>query len=221
MKKESKEMKIENGILKKVKDEDIINGTFVIPDSVTEIGKWAFVYCNSLVSVNISDSVTSIGDFAFEYCTSLTSVTIPDSVTSIGEGAFEYCTSLTRVNISDSVTSIGSFAFLGCTNLVSVPNNYKAFKNDMTCRGYQYKLGEWSEPIDDIMICKRGYHYCTNLYDIFNYYYGTLDKDIKIAVCEIGDKIETDCKDSKHVTNTIKPIKVLSRQEIIDILNGR
>ena len=49
-------------------------GRFVIPDSVTSIGDYAFYYCDSLTSVVIPDSVTSIGDYAFYNCTSLTSV---------------------------------------------------------------------------------------------------------------------------------------------------
>ena len=39
----------------------------------------------------IPNSVTSIGDYAFYKCSSLTSVTIPNSVTSIGEAAFYRC----------------------------------------------------------------------------------------------------------------------------------
>ena len=90
-----------------------------IPDSVTEIGGWAFSDC-SLTSVTIPNSVTSIGNYAFDGCTSLTSVTIPDSVTSIGFHAFFYCKSLASVTIPDSVTSIGAEAFSKCTSLTSV-----------------------------------------------------------------------------------------------------
>ncbi len=68
----------------------------------------------------IPDSVTSIGDYAFSGCSSLTSITIPDSVTSIGDYAFYGCSSLTSITIPDSVTSIGSSAFSGCSNLTSV-----------------------------------------------------------------------------------------------------
>lgn len=42
----------------------------------------------------VPNSVTSIGDYAFSSCTNLSSLTIPNSVTSIGEGAFEGCPSL-------------------------------------------------------------------------------------------------------------------------------
>ena len=45
----------------------------------------------------IPDSVTNIGDYAFHSCASLTSVTIPSSVTSIGGSAFYNCSSLTDV----------------------------------------------------------------------------------------------------------------------------
>ena len=97
----------------------------VIPNAVTEIKAYAFVYCDSLTSVTIGDSVTSIGDSAFSSCTSLTNVKIPDSVTSIGSSAFSSCTSLTSVTIGDSVTSIGENAFYSCTSLTSVtiPNS--------------------------------------------------------------------------------------------------
>ena len=90
-----------------------------IPDSVTCIGDYAF-FCSGLTNVEIPDSVTIIGNYAFLKCRSLTSVTIPDSVTSIDGGAFESCSSLTSVTIPDGVTSIGGGAFESCSSLTSV-----------------------------------------------------------------------------------------------------
>ena len=113
-----------------------------IPDSVTNIGRYAFRNCKAEIiwggtptitqigeyafagyagtSITIPNSVTSIGNYAFFDCDSLASVTIPDGVTSIGISAFSDCTSLTSITIPDSVTSIGNYAFSGCTSLTSV-----------------------------------------------------------------------------------------------------
>ena len=100
-----------------------IEGVLVIPDSVTNIGSYAFYCCRGLTSVTIGNGVTSIGEYAFCGCTGLTSVTIPDSVTSIGNRAFEDCTDLTSVTIGNSVTSIGNDAFWYCRGLTSVSWN--------------------------------------------------------------------------------------------------
>ncbi len=93
---------------------------YIIPDSVTSIGNYAFGGCSSLTSVTIPDSVTIIGADAFGICSSLESVTIPDSVTIIGAGAFGDCSSLTSVTIPDSVTIIGGSAFYGCSSLTNI-----------------------------------------------------------------------------------------------------
>lgn len=152
-------------------------------------------------------------------------IVVPDGVTSIGNYAFLNCSSLTSVTIPNSVTSIGNWAFYGCDNLKSQVKNYKAFdleNGNLSCRCTSFSPKEWSDQIDDIEPCRRGYHYCTNLFDIFNYYSGKIDKDIAIYECDVGDvTYSIDGEDSKHVTNKIKPVKRLYREDIIRILNGQ
>lgn len=77
---------------------------------VTVIGPSAFQGC-SLTSVTIPDSVTEIGNYAFNMCTSLTSVTFPSSVKKVGIRAFEFCSKLTEVNFPDTLIEMNSFVF--------------------------------------------------------------------------------------------------------------
>ncbi len=93
------------------------SGSVKIPDSVTEIGEFAFSDFTALTSITIPDSVTKIDQFAFGNCQSLTSITIPDGVTAIDEEAFYGCISFTGITIPDSVTKIGNDAFRLCENI--------------------------------------------------------------------------------------------------------
>ena len=95
--------------------------SYVIPSSVTSIGKGAFTGCYSLSEIVIPSSVTCIGDGAFSFCRSLSEIVIPSSVTSIGDWAFSNCDSLSEIVIPSSVTSIGDGAFSNC----KFPNNLK------------------------------------------------------------------------------------------------
>ena len=96
-----------------------------IPDSVTDIGDYAFEYCCSLSNMVIPNSVTSIGDYAFYGCRSLSNIVIPDSVTKIGDYAFSDCSSLSKIVIPNSVTKIGDYAFSDCSSLskIVIPNS--------------------------------------------------------------------------------------------------
>ena len=98
-----------------------------IPNSVTEIGDYAFDKCEGLTSVVISESVKKIGSGVFSACKALTSVVIPEGVTEIGEIAFSHCYSLTSVVIPEGVEEIGPMAFAGHRKVssVTIPDNVK------------------------------------------------------------------------------------------------
>ena len=94
--------------------------SFIIPNGVMSIEKYAFSDCSSLISISVPKSVTSIGDGAFDGCSSLSSIAISDSVTSISAWTFDGCKSLRSLVIPDSVASIGNEAFRGCSSLCSL-----------------------------------------------------------------------------------------------------
>jgi hypothetical protein len=89
----------------------------IIPEGITEIGRWAFRENKTITNVVIPATVTLIRAGAFLRCTGLTSVHIPEGVTLIGSGAFYECTSLARVTIPETVTQIDEFAFQKCTGI--------------------------------------------------------------------------------------------------------
>ena len=72
--------------------------TTVIPNSVTEIGNYAFVRCETLENIIIPEGVTTIRDGAFYECTSLSSIKLPESLTQLTQQwIFGGCTSLKEV----------------------------------------------------------------------------------------------------------------------------
>ena len=198
-----------------------------IPNSVTVIDEWAFGGCTGLTSVTIPNSVTSIGADAFHGCTALTSVTIPDSVTRIEFGVFRGCTGLTSVTIPYSVTSIGFGAFIMCNSLLKTTNKnntaYKAFdvtNNVISCRGKLFEVGIKSSVRGNLKLCENGIHYCENLFEIFNYYYGEYGRDIVVGEVEVSDENIGEEGTSKRCARWIKPIRIFTREELIKLLNG-
>lgn len=71
----------------------------------------AFSYGAHLTSIILPDSVTEIGAYAFGSCSSLTSYTFPEDTTKIGDCVFESCSSLESVTIPAGITSIGAYIF--------------------------------------------------------------------------------------------------------------
>ena len=171
--------------------------SLVIPDSVTNIGDYAFSGCRSLTSLVIPDSVTNIGDYAFWNCRSLTNIVIPDSVTNIGDNAFEYCFSLSNLIIPDGVTSIGDGAFVGCTSLSSV-----VIPDSVSCIGNNAFWG--CESLTDIVIPDS----VTNIGDYaFDECSSLTEVVIPDSVTSIGDYAFSGCR---SLTDIVIPDSVVN-----------
>ena len=104
-----------------------VNGNYIIPDSVEEIGDSAFCKCSKLESVEIPDSVETIGEHAFDSC-GLKSINIPDSVETIEKDAFANCKNLKNVTLSENLTEIADMLFYDCSKLESIEIPYKVSK---------------------------------------------------------------------------------------------
>ena len=94
---------------------------------------------------------------------------------------------------------------------------YKAFNADMTCRDMQYEIGKSYEMDGEIKLCNKGYHFCENIADCFAYYGSD---DARFAKIEAyGDVIKSD-EDSKCVTNKIRIVEEISRDEAVKMSNS-
>ncbi len=109
--------------------------SLTIPDSVTEIGQFAFFGCKRMEWVTFGSGLQTIRGGAFADCISLKEIVLPanvkkleDSVHASGigyRGVFENCAGLTKVTVGDEsmdieLTTIGSSAFKNCSSLTSV-----------------------------------------------------------------------------------------------------
>ena len=95
-----------------------INGTYVVPESVSVIASCAFAL-SALSSIQLSSSVLAIEESAF-VGSSLREIEFPDNVASLGSSCFEDCSSLMRVTIGSGITSLGDEVFSGCKKLESI-----------------------------------------------------------------------------------------------------
>ena len=92
----------------------------IIPQTVTEIGDYAFAGCKYLKEITIPDSVTKIGYEAFAECVTLRTVTLGKGLTKISGALFSGCTNLKSITIHKGVKTISGEAFLGCGKLKDI-----------------------------------------------------------------------------------------------------
>ena len=83
---------------------------------VSKILENGFSNLEYLKKISVPDSVKEIGEFAFTSCKSLNTVVIGknSALQNIGRAAFNGCESLLSFTLTDDVVSIGEDAFLGC-----------------------------------------------------------------------------------------------------------
>ena len=94
---------------------------------------------------------------------------------------------------------------------------YKVFEPDWTCRGFQYEVGKTFEEDVTPSCCNRGFHFCKELKDCFNYY--PFNPDNKVAkVIELGE-IDEESDDSKCCTNKIQIVEEISWEDVLRMVN--
>lgn len=82
---------------------------------------------SNITTYDIPETVTNIGDYAFNECISLNTINVPATISHIGEGVFEGCTSLNVITLNEGLESIGAYAFKGYATAptMKVPSTVK------------------------------------------------------------------------------------------------
>ena len=132
---------------------DLVSGDYTVRQGTKTIADCALISCDKLTSIVIPDSVINIGVYAFSSCDRLTTISvdnnntvyssvegvlfnkdktsliaypcgktntsyiIPDGVTAIGYGSFVHCQNIENITMPEGVTSIEERAFSECSNI--------------------------------------------------------------------------------------------------------
>lgn len=118
----------------------------VLPNTIKELGDYAFRGCRYLESINMPNSIQVIGVGVFENCQKLKSITFPKGITKISPYAFMQCYSLKTIEIPFSVGIIEKYAFHLCENLENVKilnPNTKIYDTAFSACD-KADLGEWN-----------------------------------------------------------------------------
>ena len=92
--------------------------------------------------------------------------------------------------------------------------SYKAFDENMRCRGFQYEVGKEYDMNGDIECCKRGFHACESPMELWDYYDMLTSR---FAEVEQSGKISAEGRTTKVCSSHIKIKAELKLADIINI----
>lgn len=155
-----------------------LEGELVIPDSVKELGSYAFSDCLSEIPLKIGSGIKTIGNSAFENSKFTGKLIIPNNVTGILQRAFFNCYNFTgELILSENLSYINSEAFEGCS---SISGTLKFPDKIYGIAESAFALCEGIEKIDvgDGINCSRlAFAHCINLKSIVGKNIETQDMD--------------------------------------------
>ncbi|RZO04507.1 hypothetical protein EVV10_00030 [Pseudomonas aeruginosa] len=77
---------------------------------------------------------------------------------------------------------------------------YKGFKQDLTCRGYQFEIGGTYKHEGEVEACASGFHSCEYPLDVFGYY---APGDSRFAIVKASGQLSRHDDDSKIASATL------------------
>ena len=93
---------------------------------------------------------------------------------------------------------------------------WKCFDKDLKCRGIQFRVGGEYGVRGKVEMCRNGYHFHENGYQLFNYY----QNQKETRVCEVeAEEVQTE--GDKSVARILRVIRELSYEEVCRVLGSQ
>ncbi|HBO1615150.1 TPA: hypothetical protein L4F62_001607 [Pseudomonas aeruginosa] len=86
------------------------------------------------------------------------------------------------------------------TEVEEIVTAYKGFKQDLTCRGYQFEIGGTYKHDGEVEACASGFHSCEYPLDVFGYY---APGDSRFAIVKASGQLSRHDDDSKIASATL------------------
>ena len=102
--------------------------------ALEKISNSMFSGCSALSSIALPDSVTEIEKYAF-FETGLRNIQLPSQLKELGDGAFSDCENLAQIQLPSQLNKLGGDAFRNCTSLdkIDIPAGLKQIESDTFC----------------------------------------------------------------------------------------
>lgn len=96
-------------------------------------------------------------------------------------------------------------------------SGYKAFNSDLTCRDFQYEIGEEYTMEDDINMCSSGFHFCNDIKMTAQFY--SFDPRTRYAEVKATDTIVASDLYRKFATDHIKIVREIPWEEVAGMID--
>lgn len=96
---------------------------------------------------------------------------------------------------------------------------YKGFEDDLTCNGFQYRIGEVFGSAEFPVPNKQGFHFCKQLKNVFQWYppYPNA-RNVYCEIEAIGRVSKSSTEQDKFCTDCIRIVRMLQPQEVAEIV---
>ena len=92
---------------------------------------------------------------------------------------------------------------------------YKGFDEDLSCRGFQYKIGKEYCLEGELELCANGFHACQNPLDVFDHY--NMSPYTRYAMVELWGDVDFAIDNEKLCATNIRIVKEMSIDEMVRV----